>query len=121
MSLSVPQIAAAPTRITTSPAAGLGTEQSRISVPVTPSAGAILTTACMFMRNVGRASARRWDGRAEARPTFGRKVSQRLLRGMPPDQPAHAAERGIDGVIERAGRRFDFVRTDGKVAREAAD
>src|SRR5437764_8587609 len=121
MCLSVPQMAAAPTRITTSPDAGLGTGQSRISVPETPSSGCALTTACMFMRNVGRAFARRAGGRAEARPTFAWKVSQRLMRRMPPKQPSETAERRVDGVVERAHRRFDLVRVDGEIAREAAD
>src|SRR5437867_11684241 len=47
MCLSVPQIAAAATRIRTSSAPGFGTGQSRISVPDAPSTGADLTTACM--------------------------------------------------------------------------
>src|SRR5437763_1170288 len=47
MCLSVPQMAAAATRISTSSARGSGTGQSRISVPDTPSTGEDLTTACM--------------------------------------------------------------------------
>src|SRR5712691_4808541 len=47
MCLSVPQIAAAATRISTSSGPGFGTGQSRISVPDAPSTGADLTTACM--------------------------------------------------------------------------
>src|SRR5438046_4274564 len=121
MCLSVPQIAAAPTRISTSPAAGLGTGQSRISVPETPSAGFVFTTACMFMRNAERASARRAGGRAEARPTFGRKVSQRLLRRMAAEKAPQAAERRVDGVIDRRGRHLDDVRVGGERTREAVD
>src|ERR1700737_2200521 len=47
MCLSVPQIAAAATRIKTSSGPGVGTGQSRISVPAAPSTGEDLTTACM--------------------------------------------------------------------------
>src|SRR5213083_2830088 len=47
MCLSVPQIAAAATRIRTSSAPSFGTGQSRISVPDAPSTGEDLTTACM--------------------------------------------------------------------------
>src|SRR5260370_16447073 len=47
MCLSVPQIAAAATRIKTSSDPGVGTGQSRISVPAAPSTGEDLTTACM--------------------------------------------------------------------------
>src|SRR5581483_11851940 len=47
MCLSVPQIAAAATRISTSSGPGVGTGQSRTSVPDAPSTGAVLTTACM--------------------------------------------------------------------------
>src|SRR6266436_1790985 len=47
MCLSVPQIAAAATRIRTSSGPGVGTGQSRISVPAAPSTGEDLTTACM--------------------------------------------------------------------------
>src|SRR2546428_6542630 len=47
MCLSVPQIAAAATRISTSSGPGFGTGQSRISVPDAPSTGVDLTTACM--------------------------------------------------------------------------
>src|ERR1700738_5548142 len=47
MCLSVPQMAAAVTRISTSSGPGFGTGQSRICVPATPSTGADLTTACI--------------------------------------------------------------------------
>src|SRR6266516_2510460 len=120
MCLSVPQMAAAATRITTSPAAGLGRGQSRISVPWRPSAALVFTTACI-MRNVGRALARRAGGRAKARPTFVRKVSQRLLRRMSPDEPSQTAERGVDGMVDRARRRLDDVRADGQAFSEAID
>src|SRR6266542_2823871 len=50
MCLSVPQIAAAATRIRISSGPGWGTGQSRISVPDAPSTGADLTTACMAKR-----------------------------------------------------------------------
>src|SRR4051794_11177561 len=97
MCLSVPQIAAAATRMRISSGAGFGTGQSRTAVPSAPSRGADLTTA--FIRRKRR-----------------RMLSQRLRR-----QPAAAEktpERSKNGVDDYVRRTFRLERNRSRVVRQ---
>src|SRR3954447_19896034 len=85
MCLSVPQIAVAATRISTSSAPGSGFGQSRTSVPSGPSRGFDLTTAIIgrrLYRDAPQVSPDVAEGRIDPMIDRGRRVEFELLRAQ---------------------------------------
>src|SRR6266540_3610747 len=108
MCLSVPQMAAAATRIRISSGAGFGTGQSRISVPAVPSAGADLTTACIEKTARMLSQRYRHDGFAAQRSAnlAERRIEEslRLLRRL--ERNVSRVPRQIDGeAVDRPHHR----------------
>src|ERR1051326_1958973 len=98
MCLSVPQIAAAPTRISISSGAGFGRGHSRTSVPSGPSLADVLTTASISARSLSRDARFRLCARI-IRPS----ISQ---RGCGPMSCADFREKSLDDANERIAVGF---------------
>src|SRR5712691_2593185 len=114
MCLSVPQTAAAATRISTSSGPGFGTGHSRTAVPSGPSTGADLTTASMASFEC-RIRARTVRLRART------NVSQRLLREPATPVPSDEAKGLIEKELGGRGLVLHHVRRASQIGRETID
>src|SRR3954447_7921574 len=124
MCLSVPQMAAAATRIRMSSGPGVGSGQSRISVPAGPSSVLDLTTASMlFVECAGHAgalTAAAWPPhptQSEPRRSYHRV---RELRPVP-QVPADPAERAVDDLVGERRRPGHVVLVARQILRELMD
>src|SRR5258706_4117677 len=94
MCLSVPQTAAAATRISTSSGRGFGTGHSRMAVPSGPSTGADLTTASMASFGC---CIRARTTRLRARTTVSQRLMYEPATPLPSDEAKGLVEKELGG------------------------